>query len=32
MFGHMRPTLFNNDGVPFADMRVLANEEFKSVV
>ena len=31
MFGHIRCTLFDNDGVPYADMRSLANEEFKAV-
>ena len=31
IFGHIRRTLFDNDGVPYADMRALANEEFKAV-
>ena len=30
-FGHVRRTLFDNNGVPYADMRALANEEFKAV-
>lgn len=29
IFGHIRRTLFDSDGVPYADMRALANEEFK---
>jgi len=31
IFGHIRLTLFDNNGVPYADMRALANEEFKAV-
>ncbi|XP_067027006.1 uncharacterized protein [Acropora muricata] len=31
IFGHIRRTLFSDDGVPKADMRALANDEFKAV-
>lgn len=31
MFGHIRRTLFSDDGVPNADMRALANGEFEAV-
>ncbi|XP_068684539.1 G2/M phase-specific E3 ubiquitin-protein ligase-like [Montipora foliosa] len=30
IFGHIRRTLFSDDGVPNADMRALANDEFKA--
>lgn len=30
VFGYIRHTLFNNDGIPYPDMRAVANEEFKA--